>query len=241
MTSTLPHKILIAVTDFYDVFYPDGQKTGLFYSEGLHPYDYFTSKGWTVDIVSEDGTYGLDEHSITDKFLTPEELEYFKNPESPFNKVLQGIKKPEEIDYKEYGILFAAGGHGTIFDFPNADKLHKITEDIYFNGGVIAAVCHGPLLFPGLKDRNGETLIKGKKVTGFTDEGEAALGLDVVIKALNKPLVKGAGIEVGADYQEPPSAWGSYAVTDGRIVTGVNPASATETAEQAYAAFVKAV
>lgn len=230
----------MTVTDFYGTFYPDGQKTGLFYSEGLHPFEYFTSKGWNVDIVSEDGSFGLDEHSITEQFLNKEELEYFGNPESPFNKALKNIKKPEEVNYKDYGILFAAGGHGTIFDFPNAEKLHKIAAYIYFNGGVISAVCHGPLLLPGIKDKNGEPLIKGRKVTGFTDEGEDALGLRSVIDKLNKPLVKGAAIAAGANFQEPPSPWESYTVTDGRIVTGVNPASASAVSIDALAAFEKA-
>lgn len=239
MASTLPHKVLMAVTDFYGAFYPDGQKTGLFYSEGLHPFEYFTSKGWTVDVVSEDGTYGNDEHSLTEQFLSKEELEYFNNPESPFNQALANIKKPEDIDYRDYGILYAAGGHGTIFDFPSAEKLHKIAADIYYNGGVISAVCHGPLLLPGIKAKNGEPLIKGRKVTGFTDEGEDALGLRSVIDELNKPLVKGAAIAAGAEFQEPPSPWGAYSVTDGRIVTGVNPASASAVAISALAAFEK--
>lgn len=240
MVASLPHKVLLVTTDYNDVFYPDGKKTGLFYSEGLHPYEFFTSKGWTVDVVSEDGTYGNDEHSITKDFLSDDELKLLNDPNSPFNKALANIKKPEDINYKDYGILYAAGGHGTIFDFLKATKIHKIAEDIYENGGIVSAVCHGPLILPPLKDKNGVPLIKGRKVTGFTDEGEVAMGLDKLLKERNLPLVKGAAVAVGADYQQPPSPWESFSVTDGRIVSGANPASATAVAKDALAAFEKA-
>lgn len=73
----------------------------------------------------------------------------------------------------QYGIFFAAGGHGSIYDYPKASALHKLAAQIYDNGGVVAAVCHGPAVLPGIKDvKTSEPIIKGKKVTGFSEEGE---------------------------------------------------------------------
>ena len=82
----------------------------------------------------------------------------------------------------QYQIFFAAGGHGAIFDFPKATKLHKLGAEVYAHGGVVAAVCHGPALLPGVKDLStGKPLIQGRRVTGFAEKGEVEVGPVVVV------------------------------------------------------------
>ena len=81
----------------------------------------------------------------------------------------------------QYQIFFAAGGHGAIYDFPKAANLQKLGAEVYAHGGVVAAVCHGPALLPGIKDLSkGKPLIQGKRVTGFALAGEVEVGPGVV-------------------------------------------------------------
>lgn len=73
----------------------------------------------------------------------------------------------------QYGIFFGAGGHAAIYDYPSASSLHKVAAQIYANGGVVSAVCHGPAILPGILDTStGKPIIAGKKVTGFAEKGE---------------------------------------------------------------------
>lgn len=236
---TLPKKVLLAVTGESGPFYEDGSKSGLFYSEGLHPYEYFTKNGYEVVVASENGKYGLDEHSVTDKFLNAEELALYKDANSPFNKALSNVKKASTVNPKEFGIFFAAGGHATDIDFVGAKDLQHVASEIYANGGVVSAVCHGPLVLVGVKDTNGECAIKGKKVTGFTTRGEADMGMEAYLRKKGLPFVTEALKDAGAIVEEPSGPWDDFTVVDGRIVTGPNPASATSTAQKAVEVFTQ--
>lgn len=226
-------KAVIVVTGFNDTFYPDGAKTGLFYSEGLHPFEVLSDAGYEVTIASENGKVGVDEHSISSQFLNEKEMAIYKDPNSAFNVALKNIKKTSELDPKEYAIFYAAGGHGTVFDFETAAGIQKLGEGIYSNGGVVAAVCHGPMALTGMKGANGEPLIKGKKVAGFMDEGEEIMGLSNMLKEKKLGFVKGSVESSGAIFQAPQDPWADFAVADGKIVTGTNPASATSVAKKA--------
>ncbi|ODV94748.1 hypothetical protein PACTADRAFT_59245 [Pachysolen tannophilus NRRL Y-2460] len=238
--SGLPKKVLLAVTSSSEPFYENGDKTGVFYSEVSHPYKVFKEKGYDVDIVSETGSTSVDEHSISSMYLNSEELEGYKNYTDKYNirKLLETACKPSKnVSSSDYGIFFAAGGHGAVFDFPNAKGLHKLASEIYDKGGVVAAVCHGPVIFDNLLKSNGTPLIEGIKVTGFTDEGEKLAGVDGSLKKLNLHTVKYIASKNKGIYQEPPAPFDDYSIVDNRIVTGVNPASATSCATKTCATF----
>ena len=85
MAETLPRKALISISSFNGAIYPNGQKTGLFFTEALHPFEVLTQAGFEVDIASETGTYGLDEISLTDPFLAESDKAICDNPKHPFN------------------------------------------------------------------------------------------------------------------------------------------------------------
>jgi putative intracellular protease/amidase len=131
-----------------------------------------------------------------------------------------------DLDATDYDAIFYAGGHGTMWDFPGATDLAKLAAAIYESGGVVAAVCHGPSALVELKLSDGSYLVDGKDVAGFTNDEEAAVGLtDVVPFLLADELTKrGAKHHPGPDFAPK-------VVTDGRLVTGQNPASAPSTAE----------
>lgn len=235
----LPHKVALVITSYHGPFYPDGYKTGAFYSEVLHPFEVFHKAGYDVDIISENGKFGWDEHSTAPAFASEEELAKSKNPEDPFHKALANIKSASEVNVADYGILFSAGGHGTIFDFVGKTPgLYKLGSGVWANGGVVSAVCHGPVLLPGIKDeKTGESILKGRRATGFPDSGEVAMQLTDL---LNKDHLAFTATEIknaGADYVNVDPPFDVKVVTDGKLVTGANPGSATPTAEAALKAF----
>ncbi|KAI8638864.1 class I glutamine amidotransferase-like protein [Parasitella parasitica] len=237
----LPRKALIAITSYNEPFYADGAKTGLFYTEALHPYEALVEKGFQVDLASETGTYGMDEHSTEKQFLTDEDEKVYRDPNHPFNVLLnKNLREASRLNPKEYGLFFASAGHASLYDYPNARGLQAIAEDIYERGGVVSAVCHGPAILPGIKKKSGDSIISGKTVTGFTTEGEVQMNILEKIKNDKVPTIEEAAASVGAKYEAPPTPFADFARTDGRVVTGANPASARSTADAAIAAFEKA-
>lgn len=118
-----------------------------------------------------------------------------------------------------------------MWDFPSADDLGALAGNIYAAGGVIAAVCHGPALLLAVPGPDGGPLVAGKAVSSFTNEEEAAVGLDGVVPfALESALIaQGALHKSGPNFAE-------FTVADGRLVTGQNPASAARVAELALEA-----
>ncbi|QLQ82242.1 hypothetical protein HG537_0G04970 [Torulaspora globosa] len=224
-------KALIAITNYNEVFYQDGARAGVFVVEALHPYEVMREKGVEVDFVSETGKFfGWDEHSLSTDFLNAKDREIIEKPESSFMKAIRNVKKPSELHVKDYQIFFASGGHGAAYDFPRSPHLQKLVAEVIANGGVIGAVCHGPAIFDNLKTLEGNIFIKGKKLTGFTDEGEEILNLDQIMKDKGMKTIKQVADTNGATYVQPADPWRSFVVVDGKLVTGVNPASAAETA-----------
>ncbi|KAJ2819244.1 plasma membrane heat shock protein [Coemansia sp. 'formosensis'] len=238
MAPQVPKRALLAITSYFGPFYPNGDPTGLFYTEALHPYNVLTAAGFQVDLASETGTYGIDLHSIDKMFMSQEDTDTYNNQASEFSVKLKAIHKASNLNPADYGLFFASAGHATLFDYPTAHALIKIAEDVWARGGIVSAVCHGPAILPHIIDRKtGKSIIDGKTVTGFTDEGEEQLGLMGVIKKLGLvPLSEGAA-KAGATYKTPNNPFDEFTIVDGRLVTGTNPASAHATAEKALAAF----
>ncbi|EDO17465.1 hypothetical protein Kpol_1058p1 [Vanderwaltozyma polyspora DSM 70294] len=227
-------KVLLALTSFNGVFYADGTKTGVFVVEAMHPFNAFKSKGFEVDFVSETGTYGWDDHSLAPDFLTGQDKLDFDDKGSDFNKGLKNVKKASDVNPDDYCIFFASAGHGTLFDYPKAKSLQSLASEIYDKNGVVAAVCHGPAIFDGLiEKKSGKPLIEGKVITGFTDIGEVILQVDGIMKEKSLLSVEDIAKKYNAKYVPPIGPWDDYSVTDGRLITGVNPASAHSTAVRA--------
>ena len=204
----------------------------------------------------------MDEHSTEKQFLTDEDEKILNDANHPFNVLLnKHLHKASDLDPKQYGLFFASAGklavrqsysvysinnqckllgHASLFDYPSARSLQSIAEDIYKRGGIVSAVCHGPAILPGIKGEDGKSIINGKTVTGFTTEGEVQLNILDKIKEEKVPTIEEGAAAVGATYVAPPTPFADFNKTDGRVVTGANPASAHSTAEAAIAAFEKA-
>lgn len=249
--SNLPKRALIAVTSAHAPLYKDGKETGLFITEALHPYNVFRKAGFAVDLVSENGKWSPDWLSTQPEYLKPEEKKEYEGP-SEFSKALKEIKSADECRAQDYGLFFASAGHASLIDYPEAKGLQRLASDIYADGGIVAAVCHGGAIFVGVVEqpnqsgdesqgsgRQGKPIIAGRRVTGFTTKGEEEEGVLPTIESWNRPTIEKMAKDLGAEYVSPPGPWDDFTITDGRIVTGANPASATSTAEAAVKAFDK--
>ncbi|UWF78417.1 MULTISPECIES: type 1 glutamine amidotransferase domain-containing protein [Microbacterium] len=202
------------------------RKTGFYVGEAADPWQVFTDAGYTVDLVSIAGGAppedGRDEQD-------PTQRAFLHDPHVAAQ--LQHTPSLAEVDPAGYDIVFFVGGHGTMWDFPDAPDITRIGRAVYEAGGVIAAVCHGPAALVHLTLSDGSPLVAGKRVASFTNSEEAAVGLtDVVPFLLADALTaQGATPVPGPDFTE-------NVVTDGRLVTGQNPQSAAGVARAAIAA-----
>jgi putative intracellular protease/amidase len=198
--------------------------TGYWMSEVSHAWTRFTDAGYDVTFASPRGGVAPADPRSFDMDDQENSRMWSKRP---VVEQIAATKPLAEVDASKYDAIYFAGGHGTMWDFPGSEPLQKVTQQIYENGGVVSAVCHGPAALVNVKTADGEYLVKGKKVAGFTNEEEMAAGLaDAVPFLLQSKLhERGATVETAPNYQEK-------VVTDGRLVTGQNPASAAGTAEK---------
>ncbi|MEV0601772.1 type 1 glutamine amidotransferase domain-containing protein [Streptomyces sp. NPDC050315] len=217
-------KVLFALTSHGDLG-GTGRSTGFYVPEVAHPAAVFRAAGRDIDFVSvEGGAPPQDGVKPDDKVVT----DFLADPAN--KAALASTRTAAEVNAQDYDIIYYAGGHGTMWDFPEASGLAALAAAIYERGGVVAAVCHGPAGLLNIKLSDGSYLVDGKQVASFTNEEEAAVGLSEVVPFLleSKLVERGAKHTKTADFAE-------HAVADQRLVTGQNPASAVKVAELALA------
>jgi putative intracellular protease/amidase len=195
-----------------------GKETGWYLPEVSHPYFELTRAGIEVDFVSPQGGKAPMDQSSRD--LSDSDNARFLNQPGLVKRV-ENTLRPEELDPSKYSAILYAGGHGTMWDFPQNGKLAEIASKIYERGGVVAAVCHGPAALVNIKLSNGEYLVNGKTVATFTNAEEDAAGLTQVVPFLLETALR----DRGAHVRVAPN-WSENVVVDQRLVTGQNPASA---------------
>lgn len=197
-----------------------GKTTGYYLSEVSHPIEQLEKFGITNDIASPKG--GLAPMDPGSRNLKDSINKNFLERVDLVEKI-ENTLRPEDINPNDYqGILFA-GGHGTMWDFLEHERLAFIAAKIYESGGVVSAVCHGPAALVNIKLNDGQFLINNKKVTGFSNAEETAANLTSVMPFLLESKMK----ERGAIYSKA-DLWQEHVVVDERLVTGQNPASAAE-------------
>jgi putative intracellular protease/amidase len=150
-------KILFVITS-HGTKGDTGEKTGYYLGEVSHPWEVLHKAGYEIDFVSpKGGTPPVDGFDLKD----PVNKEFWEN-EKYKNKIDHSMK-PSEVNPEEYKAIFYAGGHGAMWDFADNTELASIASKIYENGGVVAAVCHGPAGLVNIKLNNGKYLVDGKK------------------------------------------------------------------------------
>jgi len=231
----LSKRVLIVLTSAVPTM-GDGKKSGYYWSEVYHPYEVFTKAQFTVDFVSLTGQASPDEHSITtsEQLMAMElsAISAYKTASHPIHADIARIKSPQQINPADYSVVFFAGGHACLWDFPTATPLHDIAAAVYEKGGVVAAVCHGPAVLGGLKLSNGDYLVKGKKASAFTVEEEEKVGVLEFLRHNNIPMCSDLITKAGGIY-EKGGVMKDFVVDDARLVTGQNPVSAESTAQRA--------
>ena len=217
----MTQRILIAVTS-HDKKGQTGEPTGAYLPEITHPLEVFTRAGFAVDFVSVRGGRvpldGVDRKDPVNAAFLDDAAAVAK---------LHASAKPAAIEPGKYAAIFFAGGHGTMWDFPDDPTLPKLAAAIYDGGGVVGAVCHGPAGLVNVKLGSGQYLVAGKEVAAFTNDEERAAGLAEVVPFLLADKL----VERGARHRPAPN-WQKQVVTSERLVTGQNPASAAGVAEE---------
>ncbi len=209
-------RALIALTSHSELG-RTGRSTGYYVGEAAEPWEVFRAAGYDVDLASVAGgeppVDGRDENDTTQNdFLA--------------TAGVTDTPKAADVDPERYDVILFAGGHGTMWDFPDDPDLARIARSVHERGGVVAAVCHGPSALVNLTLSDGSRLIAGKRVAGFTNSEEAAVGLtDEVPFLLADKLT-----EAGAQHVPAPD-FTEHVVVDGRLVTGQNPQSARAVAD----------
>jgi putative intracellular protease/amidase len=216
-------KVLMVLTS-HDRLGDTGQKTGFWLEEFAAPYYILKDAGLDVTLASPKGGQPPLDPKSDDPASQTEAMRRFKaDPEA--QAALAGTAKLSDISPNDYDAVFYPGGHGPLWDL--SDDRHSIAliEALYAAGKPVAAVCHGPAALRHAKARDGSPLVRGRSVTGFTNTEEAAVKLTDVVPFLVEDMLKQNGGEFsrGAD-------WQAYAVTDGNLITGQNPASSESTA-----------
>ncbi|MFC9284360.1 type 1 glutamine amidotransferase domain-containing protein [Streptomyces collinus] len=217
--------VLIVVTSHAELG-DTGRSTGYYMPEVAHPWRVFTEAGVRVDLASVRG--GRPPASGTD-LADPVQKAFLDDP--AMSAKLADTLRPEDVDPAGYDAVFFAGGHGTMWDFPGHPALSALARDVYEAGGVVAALCHGPAALVGVRLSDGRPLVEGRRLTAFSNAEEAAVGLTGVV-----PFALQTALEELGGKHEAAAEFTAHAVRDGRLVTGQNPASATDTALATVAA-----
>lgn len=211
------NKILMVFSSHH-VLGDTGNTTGYSVSEAAHPYYVFQKAAIGVDFVSDMG--GTPPAVVFPGEENDLQIISFLNDEKTKSK-LAATPAASQVKADGYRGIFFVGGHGAMWDFPIATELARLATDIYDQGGVLAAVCHGPAALTNLRREDGSYLVAGKNVTSFSNEEENSLGLvDVMPFLLEDRLT-----QRGAHHTKAP-AFQEHVVKDGRLLTGQNPASA---------------
>lgn len=202
-----------------------GKQTGLWLEEFAAPFYVFKDAGATITLASpKGGKPPIDPNSVESNALTPatERLADDADSEAQF----ANTHKLSEVSASDFDAVFYPGGHGPLWDLAEDKDSLRLIEQMLASHKPVAAVCHAPGVLRHVKGINNQALVKDKRVTGFSNSEEEAVGLSDIVPFLVEDMLK----QQGADYHKAED-WQSYVITDGLLITGQNPASSAATAE----------
>ncbi|WP_455815620.1 type 1 glutamine amidotransferase domain-containing protein [Pseudomonas graminis] len=218
-------KLLMVLTS-HDKLGDTGHKTGFWLEEFVAPYYVFLDAGITVVLASPlGGQPPLDPVSDEPDAQT-RDTERFRS-DLVAKQALAHTQRLDTVDASEFDAVFYPGGHGPLWDLAESADSIKLIETLFANGKPVGAVCHAPGVLRHTKKPDGTPIVAGKRVTGFTNSEEAAVGLTNVVPFLVEDELK----KLGGQFEHTDN-WGVYVLTDGHLVTGQNPASSAAAAEE---------
>jgi putative intracellular protease/amidase len=211
-------KILIVLTS-HDKLGDTGRKTGFWLEELAAPYYVFKDAGVELVLASpKGGQPPLDPKSNEPEFRTDLTLRF--EADAAAEAQLASTVRLDSVSAADFDTVFYSGGHGPMWDLAEDPVSIRLLETFYNSGKPIALVCHAPGVLRHVKLPNGEPLVKGKKVTGFTNSEEEAVQLTKVVPFLVEDELKAKG-----GIFSKVADWQPYVVEDGLLITGQNPAS----------------
>jgi putative intracellular protease/amidase len=210
----------------HDKLGDSGKKTGFWLEEFAAPYYVLLDTGIEITLASPAGGQPpLDPQSDLPEAQT-QATERFKKDQAA-QSALGNTAKLADINADGFDAIFYPGGHGPLWDLAENADCQRIIETFVAGDRPLAAVCHAPAIFKHTKGANGKPLVSGRRVTGFTNTEEAAVGLTEIVPFLVEDMLKANG----GLYEKGPD-WGSYVVADGKLITGQNPASSETAARE---------
>ncbi|MDQ1816629.1 type 1 glutamine amidotransferase domain-containing protein [Massilia sp. CCM 9210] len=216
--------VLMVLTS-HDQLGDTGHKTGFWLEEFAAPYYVLKDKGVNVVLASPAGGQPpLDPKSDAPDAQTDATRRFKQDPAA--QATLAATHKLADMKAAEFDAVFYPGGHGPLWDLAEDKHSISLIETMIAAGKPVAAVCHAPGVLRHVKGADGKPLVAGKRVTGFTNTEEEAVGLTKVVPFLVEDMLK----EHGGIYSKGPD-WASYVLTDGLLITGQNPASSEAGAE----------
>lgn len=216
-------KVLIVLTS-HDQLGNTGRKTGFWLEELAAPYYTFKDAGADIVLASpQGGQPPLDPKSNEPSFQT--EFTHRFEADAAANEQLANTVRLDSVSQADFDTVFYPGGHGPLWDLAEDGNSISLIESFIEAGKLVALVCHAPGVLRHVKSTDGQPLVAGKQVTGFTNTEEDGVGLTDVVPFLVEDELKAKG----GVYSKGPD-WGSYVVTDGLLITGQNPASSLEAA-----------
>ncbi|WP_322406583.1 type 1 glutamine amidotransferase domain-containing protein [Idiomarina sp. PL1-037] len=218
-------KVLMVLTS-HDKLGDTDHKTGFWVEEFAAPYYVLTDSGVEVTLASpKGGKPPIDPNSTTPDAQT-EATERFDKDKTAQQK-LETTCKLDEVDPEGFDAIFYPGGHGPLWDLTNDEHSIKLIEHFWSRDKPVSAVCHAPAALLNAKTPCGDPIVQGRTVTGFSNSEEAAVELtDVVPFLLEDELTAKGG------HYRKVDDWQAYAVQDGMLITGQNPASSEQTAQR---------
>lgn len=216
--------ILMVLTS-HDQLGDTGQKTGFWLEELAAPYYLLKDAGAVITLASpKGGQPPLDPKSDQPEHQTDSTKRF--QSDTAAQKLLANTKKLADMRADDFDAIFYPGGHGPMWDMPGNATSIALIEAFVQAGKPVGAVCHAPVALVNVRTADGQYLVSGKRVTGFTNEEEEAVGLTKVVPFLLEDRLK----ERGGIYQKTAS-WAPYVLVDGKLVTGQNPASSAPAAQ----------
>ena len=210
---------ILMVLSSHDKLGDTGRKTGFWLEEFAAPYYVFTDAGAQVTLVSPKGGQPPLDPKSDEPDAQTDSTRRFK-ADAAAQSALAHTGKLADVSGDGFDAVFYPGGHGPLWDLAEDKNSIRLIEATIAAGKPVAAVCHAPAVLRHVRGADGSPLVKGRKVTGFTNSEEAAVQLSAIVPFLVEDML----IEKGGHYSKAAD-WQPHVVRDGLLITGQNPAS----------------
>ncbi len=220
----MAHRILIVLTS-HDQLGETGENTGFWLEELAEPYYRFKDAGCEVTLASpKGGRPPMDPRSAGEEHRTETTGRFLADPEA--QAALDRTVPLAEVDPAGFDAVFYPGGHGPLWDLADDHRSIRLIESFWAAEKPVAAVCHGPIALANARTRDGAPIVQGRRVAGFSNTEEAAVELSGVVPLSVEDVLRERGGQYAKEADFAP-----FAVSDGNLITGQNPASSARVAE----------